>query len=222
MSKKTRRRPRAAQGPNISDALPSEESAARCSRTVDAREGRDGAPSRCLGRPPFVRRCIAFAIDWYVGSVLTSLPLMAALFLLDAPDPAVPDVRQLPFGAAATSVAFGCLLACLYYVVVPLKWSGFTVGKRLCGIRIVKADTSDLTLGDLVLRQIVGTMMVEGSVFVATSLVLQVVFWAAPDVRRAVILVQYGITAVSALMVVMSRRRTALHDVLARTEVVAA
>ncbi|MFA1821043.1 RDD family protein [Virgibacillus oceani] len=44
------------------------------------------------------------------------------------------------------------LFSLLYFVLVPVLWYGYTVGKRLVGIRIVKMDGSNVTLGTILLR----------------------------------------------------------------------
>ncbi|GAE30330.1 RDD family protein [Halalkalibacter hemicellulosilyticus] len=47
----------------------------------------------------------------------------------------------------------------LYMLVIPVVWFGFTVGKRICGVRIVKLDGSKLGIGAMILRTVVAGIL---------------------------------------------------------------
>ncbi|MCK6258367.1 RDD family protein [Fictibacillus sp. KIGAM418] len=47
----------------------------------------------------------------------------------------------------------------LYALLLPIYWNGYVVGKRICGIRIIKADGSKLGIGAMVLRVLVGGLI---------------------------------------------------------------
>jgi len=87
------------------------------------------------------------------------------------------------------------LLYTLYALIVPVVWSGYTVGKKICGIRIRKVDDeSPPTIGTMLLRQVVGSL-----VYVVTL----------------------GIgLIISAIMVGVRDDKRAIHDFIAGTEVV--
>jgi uncharacterized RDD family membrane protein YckC len=81
----------------------------------------------------------------------------------------------------------------LYSIIVPVLWVGFTVGKKIMGIRIVKVDGSKIGYGVMILRVIVG-----GIVYVVTL----------------------GIgLIVSAFMVGLRDDKRAIHDLIAGTYV---
>ncbi|OBZ16715.1 MULTISPECIES: RDD family protein [Bacillales] len=89
---------------------------------------------------------------------------------------------------------FTDVISFLYTVLVPVFWSGYTIGKRICGIQIRKLDGSPPGLGTMLLRHVVG-----GLVYGITL----------------------GIAAiVSAFMVGMREDKRAIHDFIAGTEVV--
>ncbi|MFA9456708.1 RDD family protein [Halalkalibacter sp. AB-rgal2] len=46
-----------------------------------------------------------------------------------------------------------------YMLVLPVVWFGFTVGKRICGVRIVKLDGSKLGIGAMILRTVVAGVL---------------------------------------------------------------
>lgn len=81
----------------------------------------------------------------------------------------------------------------LYGLIVPVIWVGYTVGKRICGIRIVKVDGSNVGFGTMLIRVVVG-----GFVYVIT---LGIAF------------------IVSVFMVAFRKDKRSIHDMLARTYV---
>jgi uncharacterized RDD family membrane protein YckC len=77
----------------------------------------------------------------------------------------------------------------LYGLIIPVVWGGFTVGKRMCGIRIRKLDGSDPTIGTMILRTVVGGILYS---------------------------LTFGIgTIVSAFMVGLREDKRAIHDFIA-------
>lgn len=86
--------------------------------------------------------------------------------------------------------SFGNLL---YSIIVPVLWFGFTVGKRILGIRIVKVDGTNPGYGTMLMR-----VIVAGLVYILTL----------------------GIgVIVSAFMVGIREDKRAIHDFIAGTYV---
>lgn len=83
----------------------------------------------------------------------------------------------------------------LYSLLLPVVWGGYTIGKRICGIKIRKVhDHSPPGIGTMLLRNVVAGLI-------------------------------YAITLgvgllISALMVGLSENKRAIHDYIAGTEVV--
>lgn len=89
--------------------------------------------------------------------------------------------------------AFTSSVNLLYSVLVPVVWSGYTVGKKIVGVRIAKVNGEKLGFGTMLLRTLVG-----GLVYVLTL----------------------GLAAiVSAFMVGMRQDKRAIHDFIAGTYV---
>ncbi|MUT65136.1 RDD family protein [Paenibacillus sp. NEAU-GSW1] len=86
------------------------------------------------------------------------------------------------------------LLSFLYALLVPVVWKGYTIGKKICGVRIAKLDGSPPTILTMLLRNVVG-----GLVYAATLGIAVVV---------------------SAFMVGLREDKRAIHDFIAGTEVV--
>lgn len=58
---------------------------------------------------------------------------------------------------------FSTILDLLYMLIVPIVWYGYTVGKRIMGIRIVRVDGRKIGLGTMLLRT-----FVAGIVYILT------------------------------------------------------
>ncbi|NMM51321.1 RDD family protein [Paenibacillus aquistagni] len=86
------------------------------------------------------------------------------------------------------------LLMGLYGLLVPVMWAGYTIGKKICNIRIQKLDGTEPTIGTMLLRNVVA-----GVIYGVT----------------------FGIgLIVSAFMVGLREDKRAVHDFIAGTEVV--
>lgn len=80
--------------------------------------------------------------------------------------------------------AFSDLISFLYSLLVPVFWDGYTVGKRVVGIRIVKMDGSRVGIGVMLLRVLVG-----GLVYVVTlgiGLVISAIMVGAREDKRSI------------------------------------
>lgn len=87
------------------------------------------------------------------------------------------------------------ILSFLYILLLPVVWGGYTLGKRICGIKIRKvSDHLPPGIGTMLLRNVIA-----GLVYAVT----------------------FGIgTIVSAFMVGLCEDKRAIHDFIAGTEVV--
>ncbi|MFJ7469870.1 RDD family protein [Peribacillus frigoritolerans] len=54
---------------------------------------------------------------------------------------------------------FSTLFNFLYMVIVPIIWYGYTVGKRIVGIRIVRMDGKKVGIGTMLLRYLVAALV---------------------------------------------------------------
>lgn len=87
------------------------------------------------------------------------------------------------------------ILSFLYTLLLPVVWGGYTLGKRICGIKIRKvSDHSPPGIGTMLLRNVIA-----GLIYAVT----------------------FGIgTIVSAFMVGLREDKRAIHDFIAGTEAV--
>ncbi|PEA53834.1 hypothetical protein CON64_16520 [Bacillus pseudomycoides] len=82
----------------------------------------------------------------------------------------------------------------LYYLIVPIVWAGFTVGKKTVNIRIVRMDGKKITIWTMLKRN-----LLAGIVYGVT----------------------FGIAViVSAFMIALRKDKRSIHDLIAGTQVI--
>ena len=166
------------------------------------------------------RRFVAYLVDWYIGALVTALP------------PAVYSMQQfgtvqnqnlLEFApdAGLKAGALALLCAALYYVLVPLAvWRGQTLGKHWLKLRIVGADGAPVTAGQIIRRQVLGIVIIEGSLVSASTIWHQMAtICTGLDFVRWLMYAGLVVSIASAVLVLMRRHR-AVHDYIGGTMVI--
>lgn len=181
---------------------------------------RSGSCAKVLAPATFWRRGAAFAFDWYVGAMATSLPIayFAALQGREVTDQLI-STFAAPYGLYA-GIA-GLLAGLVYYAVVPMACGGQTLGKRLLHVRIVASDGDDASPAAFAVRQVLGMMLIEGAA-VGTSTVIRGLIEIVADVTLPTWLyvASFAITLGSVALFAFRRDNRSLHDLLAGTMVV--
>ncbi|AMM93397.1 RDD family protein [Peribacillus simplex] len=54
---------------------------------------------------------------------------------------------------------FSTFVNFLYLLIIPILWYGYTVGKRILGIRIVRVNGKKLGIGTMLMRNFVATLV---------------------------------------------------------------
>ncbi|KZE47321.1 hypothetical protein AV540_19665 [Brevibacillus parabrevis] len=75
------------------------------------------------------------------------------------------------------------LISTLYSLLVPVFWYGYTVGKRIVGVRIARVDGERVGVGTMLLRVLVGMMLIYGITFGVAALVSLVMVCVRKDKR---------------------------------------
>ncbi|WP_276355337.1 RDD family protein [Cohnella caldifontis] len=116
-----------------------------------------------------------------LDSIIVGIPLAIIATIVAGGGSNEEYIRNIPFA--------------LYSMLLPVFWDGYTIGKRICGIKIRKVhDHSAPGIGTMLLRH-----LVAGLVYVFT----------------------FGIgVIVSAFMVGLREDKRSIHDFIAGTEVV--
>ncbi|WP_416327636.1 RDD family protein [[Eubacterium] hominis] len=166
-----------------------------------------------------IRRFIAFAIDWYLGSILVSLPVSMAYYQFFPQQNTILDLRTLPFSTACMTLLASLLIACLYYIVLPYRLHGQTIGKKIMKLRIKEKGKQEVTLKTLVLRQLIAIILIEGSVYTISPLIYQIICYGSDSMLEMITTLHYILTIVSIACCLFTKRRCAIHDFIAKTTV---
>lgn len=167
------------------------------------------------------KRFLAYLIDWYVGALATALPIsMIAQKTYGQMERQDIIFFDEPLGLIAGVLAL--ISAFLYYVIVPMYMcKGQTFGKKICNIKMVKIDNSELTFKDYLLRQVVGIILVEGVLYSASSILHQVfALTTGINIIKPLMYIGFVIGGASFLMALFRQDHRAIHDYIAGTKVI--
>lgn len=172
----------------------------------------------------FLRRFISYMIDWYIGGILTSLPLILTYTVMNSGNIGIVkqniNIFEYPLNIIVGLLSF--MAAIFYYVYVPMFISnGQTLGKKIMKLRIVSNDYTQVSKRQIFIRQFVIILLLEGSLYTSSNMLHQVL----NEITGANIVNIYNtigiaITVVSVLLVIMLKSRRALHDVITNTRVI--
>ena len=167
------------------------------------------------------RRFLAYLIDWYLGALCTSLPiaLISQKFNNTVLNQSIITFEG-NYGYIAGVLALLC--AGFYFVIIPtFIYKGQTLGKKICKIKIVQASNEDITLKNMILRQIIGIMIIEGGLITASSILHSLVTMIIKvNFVTPLMYIGYVITGISVILLVFKRENKAIHDYLGQTKVI--
>lgn len=129
-------------------------------------------------------------------------------------DPEITRLYSLLVNLTLIIVTFGILISYLLLeVLVPLLFkNGQTVGKKVFGVAVMRADGVKLSFPLLFIRTVLGKFTIE-TMF--PLLLLMMVFVGALDVVGVVVVLLLGILQIVAL--IASRTNSAIHDLISGT-----
>ncbi|MFQ6792409.1 MAG: RDD family protein [Thomasclavelia sp.] len=168
------------------------------------------------------KRFISYLIDWYVGGLCTAIPIAITSQKLTN---TMLNQNIIEFKAPYGLIAgiFAIFFAIFYFVIVPTYiYPGQTVGKRICKIKIIQIDDQPITIKNMLLRNLVGMIIIEG-VLVSASAIWHEVVTIITQVNFVTPLMYAGfvVSAISILLYLFKGEHRALHDYLGKTKVVA-
>ena len=191
----------------------------------------------------FSQRVLAFLIDLFILSIITSLITMfipindTATKLYEEQNrvlegyvegtvPMEEYVNQmidLGYDISKQTVIISIVsivISLLYYVVYPCYNNGQTFGKKLMKIKIKKTNDKELSMNDLLIRS-----MINNSVLVSIINVILVLFLSKDlylSTSSLVGVIQYIVLIISLIMIAFTKNAQGLHDKVCKTEVVVA
>lgn len=170
---------------------------------------------------PTWKRLVAYMVDWYLGSIFTSLPMVMIYMKVTDTQNLNVNLFQYPKQYAILSGCLGLLFAFFYYLVVPLIiWNGQTLGKRWCHFKIAKCGCDTVGFKDLFLRQIIGIFLVEGALIFPSNLLHQMLSLVSNiNFITPLMYIGIAISILSALFVLFRNDHRAIHDLISNTAV---
>ncbi|MDE6475299.1 MAG: RDD family protein [Erysipelotrichaceae bacterium] len=175
-----------------------------------------------LGKASGLRRMIAYLIDYFIATIISSIPIvLIASTLLNTKDVGI-KLKVLPFSWAIIAGILGILFYFAYFFICELKiYKGQTLGKRLVRLKVVKDDGSDVDIWTLIKREVIGMMVIEGFLSGASFYIYEMIEYGTGISLQLVI--TYGfeiITTVSILFGIFSIRKKMFHDYIAKTHII--
>lgn len=169
-----------------------------------------------------IKRVIAYGIDWYLGAVIASLPLMVTYYMTHDHVRSIPNQLSLfdyPMNIIVSLLCFGA--AFFYYVFIPYKYHGQTLGKKFLKLKIVNEDYSELSKKTLILRQVVMMMLIEGSIYASTATFHQLLrLYSGTVFTKIYTVAGLVLTLLSVILLVITKSHQAFHDLVCHTLVV--
>jgi uncharacterized RDD family membrane protein YckC len=174
------------------------------------------------GPIPIWKRFLAYMVDWYLGSIFTSLPMVMIYMKVTNTQDLNTNLFQYPKQYALLAGGTGLLFGLFYYMIVPLSiWKGQTLGKRWCHFKIIKMEGDNVRFKELFLRQVIGIFLVEGAMIFPSNLFHQILSLIS-NVNLITPLNYLGIAVsiLSGLLVLFRKDHKAIHDLIAFTRVI--
>ena len=171
----------------------------------------------------FLRRSVAYIIDWYIGGVLASLPLIIIYMINNDNVTIIPqniEIFKYPLNIIVGLLSF--MVAVFYYVLVPMYiYEGQTLGKKIASLKIMSNDNLKASRRQVFIRQFVVILLLEGILFTSSNMLHQVLN-VFSGVKITTIYSRIGlfITAISIILVILLKSRRAIHDVISGTRVI--
>lgn len=171
----------------------------------------------------YFKRFIAYIIDWYLGSVLSSLPLIILYMSLHDDATFVPqtlNIFEKPYDIFAGLLTIGVFIG--YYAVIPAYvYCGQTIGKKLMKLKIVNNNYENVSAKQIFLRQVIIILFIEGSIYTTSHILYQLInIISGYNVLNICNYFGIFMTILSIGCIFLFKSKRALHDIIANTLVV--
>lgn len=168
-----------------------------------------------------MRRVGAAAIDWYVSTALAATSVTFFTHKTGPVDALSFKMSNYDLKQAMFIGMYAILLGLFYYVVVPkVLLPGQTFGKKICGIQVLNDDDTAMTWKSISLREIVGSMLIEGGIVVHAIYLRQLIAYFTPIPYSLLMNIAYATTILSIALAYFSRNSKMVHEIISKTKVV--
>ena len=170
------------------------------------------------------RRFFAFLIDFVCSSIfITLMPMLITSIITQEKSFTTRSLMKLPMPLQILCCLLAVSAAVYYYCIYPSAsaHNGQTVGKRLMHIKIQKQDGGQIHMTDLLKRELIGSLLLEGETAFPSAFVRYLVFlWIPAILSRGLMITSVLISLAFIIWCVIDQRRCMFHDLIAKTSVV--
>lgn len=172
------------------------------------------------------KRFFAYLIDWYLSGLLISISVIIFETIHYGELTINNKISLLPTKFAVLAGILGVLLTIIYFYIPQLinkeKYQGQSLGKIAMKIRIEKLDGSTYTFWNNCIRFLFGMILIEQTFSNASFTIRTVLTMLIKNTEIASYIFYIGVTisVFSIFLVLKSSKRQAIHDIIAKTQVI--
>lgn len=170
-----------------------------------------------------IRRLMAYLIDWYL--ITFFMNLLLAIFVINKEGTMITNLIPIGyFKGIEQFVVLGLLfvLEILYFCIIPTYlFKGQTIGKKILKIKVVNKDNSDVSFINLLKRDLIGTVFIEGSLLPLSNYIRNILIIYIGNTPVQYMVYIFTITTIVSLaLAVFGKEQKMLHDYVGGTKVV--
>lgn len=170
------------------------------------------------------RRLLSFLIDFLCSSIFISvIPMLITSIITQETSFTTENLLKLPLSMQLLCCCIAILLAIYYFCIYPSAstHNGQTIGKRIMRIKIQKQDGTSIGIVDLLKRELIGSLIIEGETAFPSAFVRYLFFlWLPAMLSQGLMVLSIFISLISILWCIFDKNRRMFHDLIAKTSVV--
>lgn len=161
-------------------------------------------------------------IDWYLASTIAGIPVLFIYSIESGKAEIAQSLASMSLKWGLIAGILAIIFGLMYYIAIPMYWrKGQTIGKRLLGIKVVSIDGSDVNIKNLCSREILGVMLIEGSIVCTSEYFRQIIVLLIGNSLYATLtILASALTIVSIITMFRSKDSRMIHDFIGSTRVI--
>lgn len=169
-----------------------------------------------------MKRFFALVFDWYITSMIVSLPVTFYLRNGSYLKSEMFDLTHYPFTIGLLLGLFGVMIGFIYHVIIPsFVWQGQTLGKKICKVKVVDEYGKDVSFGTLFLREMIFATFLEGGIIISAAYLRKLLpLFGFQSLYNPLMYISYALTIISIIYAYFNPLSQSFHDKLAKTVVV--
>ncbi|MEG0275815.1 MAG: RDD family protein [Coprobacillus sp.] len=168
------------------------------------------------------RRFAALVIDWYLTNMLAVIPITFYFRGGDYLKPHMFELQEYSFYIGLLLGLYAIVVGIIYYTVIPtFVWKGQTLGKKLCKVKVVQEDETDITYKTMFIREMLGATLLEGGIVMTAAYLRKLLpLFNLAQFVTPLQYIAYALTLLSIAYAYFKPKSQAFHDKVAKTIVI--